>query len=413
MLLATHFISYCTLRRMGVSDSNFASSWALVTDGLWRKSLSAIRSLGKSGFQVRVMGDTRATTGFWSSYARAHAVAPLAANNPDQFGDALLTELGRASGTVLLPMEDASLEWVCSHRREVSDTGAMALLPTREALGIARDKAKTATLAQELGIVCPRTWEPRTPEELHELAAQQKAGQWVVKPRSGSGSGGVVYPEAARSLAEWRTHWERFGPLLAQERVPSEGAGLGVGLLFDGSGACVASFVHRRLQQYPNSGGPSTDRESIRAPELIERSTRLMARLGWRGIAMVEWKEDPRTKEPKLMEINPRFWGSLELAVRSGIDFPSLYARAALGEKLSPSHHYEAGVRCRWMIPGEILRILSQPRKKREGLWKFLKGLPHIAEEWDPRDLRGFISTLLCTAALAFNPRYWKYVRRG
>lgn len=64
------------------------------------------------------------------------------------------------------------------------------------------------------------------------------------------------------------------------------------------------------------------------------------------------------------------------------------------------------------MIPGEILRFLTQKRAERESLAKFLSHL-RSAEEWDLRDLPGAVGALVCTGALALNPRYWRYVLRG
>lgn len=304
------------------------------------------------------------------------------------------------------------MNWVCAHRAELEAAGARFLLPPMGSLDIAQDKARTVSAAEEIGIPCPKTWHPSTVEDFLRLVGTLEPGSFVAKPRSGSGSAGISYGEK-RTEEEWKDHWERFGAVLVQERIPASGAGKGVSLLFDENGECIAAFAHERLQQYPNSGGPSTDRYSIHEPELVEMSIRLLKHLQWRGIAMVEWKIHPADGKPRLMEINPRFWGSLELAVRSGVDFPALYARAALGESLLPALQYPAGVRCRWMIPGEILRWLSQPKEKRESILEFLKGLPGLAEEWDATDLRGAVATIVCTAALALNPRYWKYVRRG
>jgi predicted ATP-grasp superfamily ATP-dependent carboligase len=201
--------------------------------------------------------------------------------------------------------------------------------------------------------------------------------------------------------------------MLIQERIPSHGVARGVSLLMNQDGECIASFAHQRIRQYPIHGGPSTDRQSIDDPNLVKQSIALLKSLSWQGIAMVEWKVDPRDGIPKLMEINPRFWGSLELAIRSGVDFPSLYVQAALGHPLKSIHSYQIGTRCRWIIPGDILRYLSEKKQNREPFTEFLKGLPKSAEEWDLQDIRGFLSTWICTGALAFNPRYWKYVRRG
>ena len=383
----------------------------IVTDGLWRKSLSAIRSLGKAGYEVTVMGESWFTTGFWSRFANGRVCAPTAARDVHAFGQTLLALLKQKPGSVILPMEDASLLWISENRERVAENGRF-LIPPPESLKIALDKARTLQIAQELNLPCPRSWEPENAQEFARRALELDPGSFITKPRVGSGSTGVSYGEK-RTVEEWEAHWLQMGPMLIQERIPTEGRGQGVSLLMDQDGECVAAFAHERLQQYPNSGGPSTDRHGILAPALIESSVRLLKRLQWRGIAMVEWKVDPRDGVAKLMEINPRFWGSLELAVRSGVDFPALYVRAALGEKLPKAASYSANVRCRWMMPGEILRYLSQPRERRESLLSFLKGLPGMAEEWDWRDLRGGFSALICTAVLALNPRYWKYLRRG
>jgi predicted ATP-grasp superfamily ATP-dependent carboligase len=127
---------------------------------------------------------------------------------------------------------------------------------------------------------------------------------------------------------------------------------------------------------------------------------------------MVEWKVHPISNTPYLMEINPRFWGSLELSVRAGVNFPLLYTRAARGEKFDPVHNYRAGVICRWLLPGELLRYLSQDSTKRESLRIFIRGLPGLAEEWDLKDIRGFLSSILCPAVTLLNPKYWKYLTR-
>lgn len=390
---------------------------AIVTDGLWRKSLSAIRSLGKAGYRVTVLGDSFLTTGFWSRYARARRRGPTAARDPDGFGRTLMAALQRAPGAVILPMEDASLMWVSQHRAEVEARGKF-LLPSPEALEIAQDKSRTIAAAAQLGLPHPRTFLPSSAEEARRMLADSATeSQWVAKPRSGSGSVGVRYLDSleGRLPDYWESYFAAHGAPLLQERIPAAGKGCGVSMLFDRDGRCVAAFAHERLRQYPVSGGPSTDRRSVapaQARELIDMSIRLLESLKWRGIGMVEWKLDPRDGKPKLMEINPRFWGSLELAVRAGVDFPALYAACALGEKPKPVMDYRA-TRCRWMMPGEILRYLSTPRRERESLRQFLGGLPRLAEEWDWRDIPGAIATFACTALLALHPRYWKYVLRG
>lgn len=389
----------------------------IVTDGLWRKSLSAVRSLGKAGYHVSVFGDSWATTAFWSRYTKRRIMCPVAKDNATAFGSELLQHL-RSSATddkpVLLPMEDATLEWVSEQRHLVLQY-ANVLLPPQESLAIAQSKFETGRTALALGLPVPATWAPDTAQELEErireLASDGSHAGYIVKPISGSGSAGLVYLDS-NMKTDWLQHWRRYGALLLQKRISPLGRGLGVSALFDQNSQCLAVFAHGRLQEYPNSGGPSTARISISDEGLVEKSLQLLRALNWRGVAMVEWKEDVEDGVPKLMEINPRFWGSLELAVRAGVDFPRLYAMAAAGEPVAPIDQYDIGVVCRWMFPGEILRYLTQEKSKREKFGHFFSGLPGHAEEWDARDLRGSLSALMCPLISAANPKYWKYLRR-
>lgn len=387
--------------------------YALVTDGLWRKSISVIRSLGKADYNVSVMGDSIFTTGFFTRFTKKRFISPEAAKDKEQFGKKLtyiLKNYPFPEKPVLFPMEDASLMWVSEHEEELKKYSDF-LIPPRKALLTAEDKLETMRAAKREGIPHPFTWEPETVEDFIDIINKIQGDNIIVKPRTGCGSSGIIYGKSL-SDDEWKDHWNKYGRLLIQDRVPKEGHGIGVGLLMDKDGECKAAFVHERLKQYPISGGPSTDRRSIHNEKLINLSIKLLKSLSFKGIGMVEWKEDIRDGIPKLMEINPRFWGSLELAVRSGVDFPVLYAKASKGEEIKGTFDYEENVRVRWMIPGDILRHMSEPKDKKEKLSVFLKGLPKDAEEWDKKDVRGSIACVICPALLVINPKYWKYLKR-
>ena len=109
-------------------------------------------------------------------------------------------------------------------------------------------------------------------------------------------------------------------PLLVQQRVVGPGVGI---FLLVWHGQTLATFAHRRIREKPPAGGVSVYREGIAAdPELVRRSRALLDAFGWCGVAMVEYKIDARTSTPYLMEVNGRFWGSLQLAIDSGSTSP-------------------------------------------------------------------------------------------
>jgi hypothetical protein len=82
---------------------------------------------------------------------------------------------------------------------------------------------------------------------------------------------------------------------------------------------------------------------------------------------MIEYKLDEASGTPYLMEVNGRFWGSLQLAVDAGIDFPALLAGLALGEDPEPVMSYRAGVRSRWWL-GDVDHLLARLRRSAEEL---------------------------------------------
>jgi hypothetical protein len=154
-------------------------------------------------------------------------------------------------------------------------------------------------------------------------------------------------------------------PVLLQEYVAGEGHG--VELLLD-RGRPLMVFQHRRLHEVPVTGGASALRESVALdPELLAASTKLMEALRWTGLAMVEFRVG--ATGPVLMEVNGRIWGSLPLAVKSGVDFPLGLAELYLGPRFGGSEPPSAcepviGLRSR-DIGRELVWIASVLRGRR------------------------------------------------
>jgi predicted ATP-grasp superfamily ATP-dependent carboligase len=142
-----------------------------------------------------------------------------------------------------------------------------------------------------------------------------------------------------------------------QELVPGEGRGVFL-LLWDGE--LKGAFFHRRVREKPPSGGVSVLCESLPLDErLLEQSLRLLKAIQWQGIAMVEYKLDRRDNSAKLMEINGRFWGSLQLAIEAGINYPLMLYRLAIGEKVAPQLSYRSGVKSRWLL-GDLDHLMMR-----------------------------------------------------
>ncbi len=383
----------------------------LITDGHWAKTLAATRSLGRRGIRVTVGESTAIATTFFSKYCARRLVYPSPQVHPEAFIDTLVRELQRHRYTLVLPMEERTTLLLAQYREAVEP---LTFLPLTDfaSLDRARRKDEVLKLAARLGIPAPATVFPRALEEVRDRL-QDLPIPAVIKPRLGSGSTGIRYVRRREDLWAFYLKAHEQSPLpLIQEYIPEGGAAVGVSFLFDRQHRPVAQFTHKRLRQYPLTGGPSTLRESISDPLVRDLGEQMLKALEWYGVAMVEFRYDPRDGLPKLMEINPRFWGSLPLAVYAGVDFPYLIFRMARGEYFSGPPEYRLGKRCRWILPGDLLHFIKNPKRFHldPGFFRFLdRNTAHDFFSWsDPLPVAGRVLTLL---TLLYDPDMKRLLR--
>ncbi len=359
-----------------------------VTDGQWRKTLAVVRSLGKKGIEVTVGENTRFATSLFSKYATKRVIYPSSRTKPDVFVEFLINELKQDPYDILFPMEEDTLLLIAKNKDRFSRLTYL-LIPDCEKIEFARNKKNIIQKAQELDIPCPKTWFIGHIGEVERIA---KTIQYpvVIKPQISFGSYGIKRAINEEELISKYKEAHKAYPLpLIQESIPQEGEAFGVSALFNKDSELRAVFVHKRLREYPVTGGPSTLRESVKNPKIQELGLRLLKALSWVGVAMVEFKVDPRDGEPKLMEVNPRFWGSLQLAILSGVDFPYLIYRMVKEGDIKPVLDYKIGVRCRWMFPGDFLHFFSNLRR-----FRWTPGFFNFRTNYDILSLRDLGPTL-------------------
>jgi predicted ATP-grasp superfamily ATP-dependent carboligase len=333
-----------------------------LTDGHWRKSLAAVRALGTHGVRVTVGESTRLATAAFSKYCYRAVVYPSPLFNPTAFIDFIEKELSRRSYQMLIPMEDETMILISRYRSELSRWTYLPV-PSYQKLRFAQNKEKVLKLAEKNGIPIPKTWYINDVSMLNSLK-DKLPYPVVIKPINSAGAAGICYPRNPEELmSRYHSVHRKFPYPLIQEHIPSHGTGYGASFLINEKGKVKACFVHKRLREYPVTGGASTMRESVIHDDILNMAHVLLKTLDWFGIAMVEFKMDPRDGVPKLMEVNPRFWGSLSLAVAAGVNFPYLLYRMSRNENFKPVKHYRIGTKCRWLLPGDILHFIYNPKR--------------------------------------------------
>ncbi len=319
------------------------SRGVLVTDGLFRKSLAAVRALGRVGVPVTAGERVHLAPAVMSRYATRRVTYPDPILDPERFLHSLSRILAAGRVAVLLAMEETTLLAILDRRSALPPGCRLFAAPAAVIRGFS-DKLASARLLASAGWPVPAT--SQDPATIPLPA--------VVKPRSGSGAHGVVRVDDREvCIREFERVRRKFREAVVQKFIP--GCGVGVSLLVDRNGDASAAFAHRRLRENPASGGASTLRESIPLPPDYRDLARTLHQEGFIGPVNVEFREEAGTGTLCPIEINPRYWGSLALPIRAGVNFPLQHVRLALGEHPGPKVDYPIGVRCRWLLPGDLL----------------------------------------------------------
>jgi predicted ATP-grasp superfamily ATP-dependent carboligase len=409
----------------------------LVTDGHFRKTLAVVRSLGRKGVYVTVGERTSLNTSFFSKYCSRRIVYPSPKRFPDRFIEFLLTEIKKHPIDCLFPMEEETLLLIAKYRSEISRYTCL-LAPDLNKIEFVRDKGNLIRFAESHGIPVPKTYyilptpepcevqgfgpesnevqESPTPHVVQDLThvIAQIPIPAVIKPRISSGSFGIAYVNKREDLIPlYQSVHARYPYPLIQEYIPDGGGTFGLSALFDERSNVKAAFIHKKLRMYPVQGGPSTLREGVEHPQIMELGLSLLKSLNWVGIAMVEFKVDPRDGIPKLMEVNPRFWGSLQLAIFSGVDFPYLILKMAKGENFEPVLHYTVGRHSRWLLFGDILHFFNNPERfhLQPSFWEFFdpNTCYDIISKQDPFPILGAMATFF---TFLYDPEMKRFLER-
>lgn len=356
-----------------------------MTDADYKHTLGIVRNLGRAGIQVSVLAKSRKELASCSRYCFATYLAPGPAE--PGYVEAVLDILRRNPQDLLLAVSYAATAALARRKQELGEHTRLEIAEFDQILSAA-DKRFVHQLASRLGLPLPSTYYPDTFDDVRKQAV---ALQYPVIVKPLRESGGVTVRHV-RSCCELFPIYEGFcaerglsegGLPMIQEFIP--GYGCGFFALYQ-EGICKRVFMHRRVRENPPSGGVSCCAESFYDQRLKEYGMRILNQLGWHGVAMVEFRHDSRDQEFKLLEVNPKFWGSLDLALAAGVYFPVDLCEMAEGKQLRYSEDYRKDLRFHWPLSGEAQHFIARPSSIGSMLADFLN--PHVQSNIWWKDLR-------------------------
>jgi len=341
---------------------------AVILNGDQKSALSAVRSLSARGVNCTVGAPRKTGLALHSKYTKRSFVYASPLDEKEKFVQNIIDVCSSLPELpVLFAFSDATFLALSRERERVLKHARM-LLPPKEQIEIAFDKARTMELAGQLEVPIPQTYIVLGERDI-EAASSDISFPAIVKPRHSATwngalgiNGTVQFVHSAEELKSvvlrLKNQTGEF-PII-EEYIQGEEYGVEVFVM---DGKVLQWFAHKRIRSLSPTGGASVVKESIEVPsDLKEHSSKLMQALSWSGVAMIEFKRDSN-KENKalLIEINGRFWGSLPLAVSAGIPFPHLYFMASLSgkgvEKIKEPFSYVSGLKTRYLL-GDIKHLL-------------------------------------------------------
>lgn len=342
---------------------------ALILDGNQRASLAATRSLGKRGIRVTVGEIVRPSLAGSSRYCGGQALYSDPFASPESFLHDVMALVVSQEITFLLPISEATTYIILKNRHLLPDHVVLPF-PEDPDLEKLSNKNRLFRLAHELGHPYPESiWCSGFDEGFRALEGIERF-PIVLKPFKSRIllldrilSTRVLVAHSRREAEAALRENEFFSyPFTIQSYIEGQGQGL-FALYRNGHAVCF--FAHRRLREKPPEGGVSVLSESVPVDSRMRTiADSILKQANWNGVAMVEFRVT-RDGTPYLMEVNPRFWGSLQLAIDSGVDFPYLLYKTHTSSEPIAAPIYEKQ-RLRWFL-GDLDRlylVLKAPREK-------------------------------------------------
>lgn len=340
------------------------STSVLVTSGEQSQSLAIVRSLSRDGYDVSVLGNARLSRSLYSRHCSKRYYIKSSRDEPDKYINEIKSIVREGNYDVLLPVGSFDTIHCSKHKDEF---GSVAV-PVDEYgnIQITYDKEKTFDHAERVGVPGPKTVCPADRGDLDDVS-QTFEYPVVIKPRRTAASAGL---QCASSRDELLQKYDFGGegdevkdhsrPLI-QEHV--SGDIHDVCVLFD-QGELRKVVTQKRVMTSRNFGGSGVINVTTNRPDLVEYAKQLLSPLDWDGVAQIEFVDGERDEGPKLIEINPKLWGTTELSIAAGVNFAKLLIEKEQGSEITDEFPaYQQDLYFIWYESGMLARFFQSKNK--------------------------------------------------
>jgi len=383
----------------------------LVLDGRSLAALAIARSFGEKGLEVHSGDAFKGNVTSFSKYVKRTYVHSCPEKEPKLFLDDLIEIISNDEYEMVFPVRDATTLLLSKHYDDISEY-TRVFIAEAETISVFQNKADTIKLAMNCGVPIPKTLFPENDDFQKELSKINFP--ILIRSRSGTGSRGIIYVGKEEDYDEaYLRIKEEHGPPIVQEYVDKKSYSTAC-VLIDNEKDMNVVFTYERVKEYPLSGGPTVVGIGTKDALVKRLALKILNAADFKGVAEVEFIVG-KDGQPLLLEVNPRFWMPLNLAIKSGVDFPFLLYKLAKGESIN-QFDYKEDLVYRWVLPNEILWFIDDKDKinSLKSLFSSLKQKQTIHATFDVSDPLPVFGIIIQGLSHIFNKDKRKfYFERG
>lgn len=309
--------------------------------GLSPTGLYAVRELGRAG--IRVIGvSSEQQCGCRSRYLSKLIIEP---NESLRLKKLISLFEKQSSKAVLIATSDKDIEFIAKHHHELSSKFAFQESYSSDLIQTILTKEKFYNLCKAEGIAFPRLWRS-LPSELSNLR-DEISYPCMIKPSRihdvkdlMTGNKGWIVEDSDRFTEIIKAIPESAGVLLLQEIIPGPESNITLHATYvDRDGNFQQPISAHKLRQYPPGFGSASFVATSPEDESRDIARRILATMGYHGIAASEFKRDPRDDKLKIIEINarPSLWFAVSSAAGKHLTLAAYHDLAETGYQLAES----------------------------------------------------------------------------
>ncbi|MEZ4802640.1 MAG: ATP-grasp domain-containing protein [Gelidibacter sp.] len=254
--------------------------------------------------------------------------------------------------TAVISLNDLELPILSKHKDELESVGTKVIISNEHVIDIAFDKIKTFNFIKNIGLQTPKTF-TLLKEAKNAIENDTLSFPLVVKPRWGSASIGIDFPESMdelelafklqqlklkKSILNTASQHDFENAILIQEKI--DGKEYGMDILNDFEGKYVGTFVREKLSMRSGETDKAISVIDNRFEKLGETISKNLKHVG-------NLDCDVFVKENQLyvLELNPRFGGGYPFSHEAGVNTPAMYIEWLLGSTdISKFKTYNSGL---------------------------------------------------------------------